>query len=599
MGRETRASARGRGSVAELASPLVLVWGLFALESAAIVATYWRLPARELYHVSESGLAGGAGRALGFLNFPTALVAIAVLFVLLGRLAGRLRLLAWVALALCAVVMLPGVVDERDLDARSVNLVPALGVLLAIGLTTAAPVGRPGPQRGDRVRLLLAAVLVAVSLPWIFADLGILIGRIPVLGALFNSTKLWAPLGEAHLHHAVHPGHHHGEDGLLLALTALLLSRTPVPGRLGSVLAGYLSLMLAYGVFNVANDGWLEQVVKRRWTSWAVPSVLTPAPTPAWGVLLAVAALLYLTVGRRLGVSVEAAAPMRAPTAVLGAWVLLLVGVGGWAALRGEPEGRTTAPPAEVAFAMTDKAYDVFALRDGVAKNLTAEDGRDLAPAWSPDGARIAFQSDRDGNPDVWVMSADGSGLRQLTTSGAAEGEPAWSPDGKQIAYVRDWQIWVMGAEGRDQLQLTSGRGEHEWPAWSHDGELIAFDADPDGDFDLFVVGAGGGAVERIVAGSGDQRYVAWSADGHRLAYESDETGDYDLYVRDASGTRRVTRSPGGDFAPTWSPDGRSLLFFSERAGRSELYLTDIAGRRAVRLTASDRDKDTPRFRPR
>src|SRR5581483_1092702 len=106
------------------------VWLLVAVDLAVTTITYARLPARELYHVSGSGLEGGLSRALVEANFPAALIALAVLLVVAPLLATRLRVAAAVAAALCLVTVVPGVVDVEDLDARPVNVLPALGVLL-------------------------------------------------------------------------------------------------------------------------------------------------------------------------------------------------------------------------------------------------------------------------------------------------------------------------------------------------------------------------------------------------------------------------------------------------------------------------------------
>ena len=79
---------------------------------------------------------------------------------------------------------------------------------------------------------------------------------------------------------------------------------------------------------------------------------------------------------------------------------------------------------------------------------LTTHTAGDGAPAWSPDGKKIAFASERTGNPDIWVMDSDGGNLRQLTTHTALDAAPAWSPDGKKIAFdserTGNWDIWVL-----------------------------------------------------------------------------------------------------------------------------------------------------------
>src|SRR5919204_3713719 len=126
------------GAGAGLAEALA-VWTMLGLFGGAMFWTYARLPARDFFHVSTSGPSGGAGRALVFLNFPIALVAIAIVLVVVDRLEGRLAVATGaLAIGLCAATFWPGVADQRDLDARWVNAIPALGVMVALALTVAA-----------------------------------------------------------------------------------------------------------------------------------------------------------------------------------------------------------------------------------------------------------------------------------------------------------------------------------------------------------------------------------------------------------------------------------------------------------------------------
>ncbi len=272
---------------------VLAVGALYAAAAVAIAVTYTRLPARDLYHVSGTGLRSGFGRALVFLNFSTALAAIAVVLLMVRRLSRTLVPVAGVAIALCAVVAWPGVVNQADLDATLPNALPALGVALVVWLTLVVSVPRaPARVRGDALRIVLAAVALVVATPWIAAELGFYLDGVPLFGWVFQTAR--AVDGHA----AVHHGHHHGMDGLLLALSALLLSRVlPVAGS--QVAEAYLSLMLAYGLANLANDFWGEQIVERGWTSHNFPNVLQPHASFAWLGVLAAAALIWFLWFRR------------------------------------------------------------------------------------------------------------------------------------------------------------------------------------------------------------------------------------------------------------------------------------------------------------
>ena len=228
------------------------------------------------------------------LDFPhVAGAAIPLALLALDTLPRRAWLLGAPAIALCAVFAWPGVINQNNLEARTVNVLPALGVLLVFVLTVAAVrvAGSSFAARrsGDPVRLGVALVIVLVSLPWIAADVGLHFPQ-----GVFLTTKLYAEPGQPPTA-AVHLGFHHGMMGALLVLSALLLSRPRLGSRrLRNVYGALVSLMLVYGAAIVINDFWHEQFVKRGWTSWDFPSALSLGFRPIWAFILAATVLLYV-----------------------------------------------------------------------------------------------------------------------------------------------------------------------------------------------------------------------------------------------------------------------------------------------------------------
>jgi hypothetical protein len=273
-----RSVKSSQGSAGPGLAEAYVVWALLGAWALIDVVTYSRIDPGDLYHVSEGGLAGGLGRALVFLNFPAALAAIAIVLLLADRVGWRWP--AVLAIALCAIVAWPGVVDQADLDPRWINVAPAAGVALALLLTLRAGRDGWGDPRGDPIRIAVALVLGLVALPWMFALAGF---YFPGSDVIYQG------------HARVHLGEHHGLEGYLLVVTALLLSRQLTRMRRPTLLAVYLSLMIAYGVGNMANDAWYEQVVKRGWVSSRIPDVLQPRPSWMWGLVIVAGALIFFT----------------------------------------------------------------------------------------------------------------------------------------------------------------------------------------------------------------------------------------------------------------------------------------------------------------
>jgi Tol biopolymer transport system component len=237
------------------------------------------------------------------------------------------------------------------------------------------------------------------------------------------------------------------------------------------------------------------------------------------------------------------------------------------------------------------------------------------APAWSPDGTRIAFSGyDHEGsssgggaNYDVYVMNAGGSDLRNLTKSaddvarGASQGPPVWSPDGTMIAFEGDDGendgLYVMNADGTGFRRLADGLR----PAWSPDGSRILFTMGRD----LYSISPDGTGAAQLTYSPGWDEQPTWSPDGTRIAFERSDGGANSIFVMAADGSQEheVFQEPGVDpFHPLWSPDGTQLLFDAwtkPGQGNSDIYLVDADGLGWTDLTpTTDRAENWPVWSP-
>lgn len=218
-------------------------------------------------------------------------------------------------------------------------------------------------------------------------------------------------------------------------------------------------------------------------------------------------------------------------------------------------------------------------------------------PVWSPDGRKIAFVSDRDGEREIWVMNADGRGRRQLTHNDADEHDPDWSPDGRQIAFERndglhDEEIYVVNTDGTGERQLTANETNDYSPSWSPDGRQIAFASDRGGGrSDIFVMkadGTGQRSLTRTRAG-GDR--PSWEPNGRRIVFECGAADLCMMSSTNGGGFRRLARGPAGEMlAPTWSKDGRKIAFVSASSQSrdfpyGDIYVMNANGEQQRRVT--------------
>jgi Tol biopolymer transport system component len=230
---------------------------------------------------------------------------------------------------------------------------------------------------------------------------------------------------------------------------------------------------------------------------------------------------------------------------------------------------------------------------------------RDGSPAWSPDGKRIAFYSERDGNAELYVMNADGSDERRLTRTPADEGYPSWSPDGRTVSFDTDrdgnFEVYAMDADGGNVRRLTNNPASDVSASWSPDGSRIVFMSNRDGaqqsDFDVYAMAASGGEATRLTR-TGSSWFPTYSADGAALAFHIGR----DVHVMRTSGgdsLTRLTTDPANGMYPSWSRDGTRIAFMSWRNGRTEIFTMAADGsdqRMIISMPAGD--AIDPRFSP-
>jgi Tol biopolymer transport system component len=231
---------------------------------------------------------------------------------------------------------------------------------------------------------------------------------------------------------------------------------------------------------------------------------------------------------------------------------------------------------------------------------------------------KIAFVSERDGFPEIYVINLDGSNLVKLTNSVTPQSDPSWSPDGKKIVFASNnndsASLYIMNADGTDPAKLIDAKdlsinnqansalgGDIEHPIWSPDGKKIVFMS---GHYvgcclsfrNIYIINADGSNLISAANHSAYDNEPAWSPDGQKIAFDSavdwqkiafdsNSCGvSSGICMMNADGTDPHPINQNGG-APIWSPDGKKIAFGSGQDGNGEVYVMNADGTNPINLT--------------
>jgi Tol biopolymer transport system component len=243
-------------------------------------------------------------------------------------------------------------------------------------------------------------------------------------------------------------------------------------------------------------------------------------------------------------------------------------------------------------------------------RRLTDSTANDQYPIWSPDGSSLVFISGRDGNSELYVLVSgedrDTFEEVRITHNTVDDANPAWSPDGTRIAFASrlegSWDIYVVDADGANLTRLTDHIATDYAPVWSPDGTQIAFVSERDGNGEIYVMNADGSNPRRITnSDANDSESIVWSPDGSRLAFVSIQTdGDWEIYTATLGDEPLVTPFSsliGDEWLPQWSPDSRSLAYLWQ-TDNVDIIVEDADGTNRRTVTPSTSDDYTYTWSP-
>jgi TolB protein len=238
------------------------------------------------------------------------------------------------------------------------------------------------------------------------------------------------------------------------------------------------------------------------------------------------------------------------------------------------------------------------------AEQLINDPIPDSKPAWSHDGSKIAFQSDRGESADIWVMDADGSNPVQLTTNLSLDLYSSWSPDSKSIVFYSDrtgnFEIWSIDVNSTNERRITDNPAWDGNPVWGAEGRIV-FSSTRSGSLKLWITDPDGNNQKQLSTGSGDDDVPAWSPDGRYIVFASTRSGDQQLWKLDIE-TGEYTqltfdahyeRCSSDNFCPnlmsaSWSPDGTKIAYHAYTLGSGDIWVMDADGSNKTVMISGD-----------
>ncbi|MBK6794147.1 MAG: PD40 domain-containing protein [Anaerolineales bacterium] len=247
--------------------------------------------------------------------------------------------------------------------------------------------------------------------------------------------------------------------------------------------------------------------------------------------------------------------------------------------------------------------YYTDLLGSGEATRLTETQSNNTNPMYAPDAQTVAFQSDRNGSFDLFTIDQQSGEETQLTSDPADDVNAFYSPDVEKLVFQSNrngnWDLFVLNVETGTEFQLTNSTADETFPAWSSNGKQIAFILDEGGVTDLYVIDLDGRNLRRLTT-DGKTVNAVWSPEGDRIAYQSERDGNLDIYSFDFRDDKeyRVTDYDGRDSGPTWDCGGSNLAFTSIRDGDPNIFQVYWQGGSAGNMTIDPATDKWSQWRP-
>ncbi len=208
---------------------------------------------------------------------------------------------------------------------------------------------------------------------------------------------------------------------------------------------------------------------------------------------------------------------------------------------------------------------------------LTNSKSNNINAMVGPDNDTVIFQSDRNGNWDIFSLNIKTGTEHQLTSDSQDDINPFWSPDANWIVFQSNrsgtWNVYLLDLSTGNEYQVSNRPYDVIFPTWSPNGKQLAFFADWGGRWDLYVSNIDGGNVKRLTS-TGNAGNVSWSPEGNRLAYQVGTDNNTDVFTYDLTNNKQyqLTTFAGADSGPSWDCGGSNVSFTSMSAGNPDIY---------------------------